>query len=286
MSDSTEAQSLLEYLSSPVESPPDAAPEEGLQSAPDGLDDGQSDAVQEGVASQPEPAQTEPGEDATQATPDDGARAAASPPEPDANRLSDEEIAHLREQAQKAEAFEKALDTARQQREDALQRQSWKQGFDALANGDIDDDKVPDYSEALIDHISAHATRRAEAQLTPQIETAQRERDQVLTALTSVVASIKAVAPDVEQKILAEHQKRVKLGSSSDIERTFTLEQQIRSEANAEVAKLRTEVANLRAQMAGTGLTATKVYNTESPVQNGGEKEYGSLADYLRDGPL
>lgn len=288
MSDSTDTQSLLDYLSSPVESPADAAPEEGLQSTPDGLDAGQSDAGQEGLASQPDPAQTEPDTEPAQAeTPDDGRlEAAVSPAEEAATQLSAEEIAHLRAEAEKAQAFERALDMARQQREAEAQRNAWKQGFEALANGDVDDDKVEPMTEALISHISQFAASRTEAQLAPQIAAAQRERDSVLTALTSVVASIKAVAPDAESRILAEHQKRVRQGSSSDIERTFTLEQQLRSEANAEVQKLRGELTALRAQIAGKGLDATKVYNTEGGAQNGGEKQYDSLSDYLRDGPL
>lgn len=288
MSDSQDSQSLIDYLSTPVESPSEAASEEGLQSTPDGIQDGQSDAVQDGVAAQPDPAQTErDGETAQADVPDDERHdAVAAPATETANLPSPEEIARLREAAQKAEAYDRAIADARQQREAQLRADSWKQGFEALANGDVDDDKVGPMSEALIANISQYASERKAAELLPQIETAHRERDSMLTALTSVVASIKAVAPDAESKILAEHQKRVRQGSSSDIERTFTIEQQIRAQANAENVKLREEIAALRAQKAGEGLTATKVYATESGGMNGGEKQYDSLSDYLRDGPL
>jgi hypothetical protein len=279
-----EPQSVMDLLTSPVESPSDAVSEEGLQSAPDGIQDGQSDAGQDGLASQIDPAQAEPaGETPAETTGDGRTEAAASPAaEPDATRLSAEEIADLRAKAEKAERFEQAITEARRQQEEAKQIGQFREGLEMIASGDLDADDIPKVAERVIADISAYGAKQAEARLQPQIETAQRERDEVHAALTSVVASIRSVAPDVESRILAEHQRRLKDARSSDeIQRGFETEQRIKAEVSAREKDLQSKVEALTAQLAGKQLQGSNVYATESQAGAAETPEPTSILDLL-----
>lgn len=279
-----EPQSVMDLLTSPVESPSDAAPEAGLQSAPGGIQDGQSDAVQERVASDPEPAQTEPaGETNAETTGDGRTEAAASPAaEPDATRLSAEELEQLRADAAQARQFREALAEAKRQQEEAKQIGQFREGLEMIASGELDEADIPKVAERVIADISAYGAQQAEARLQPQIETAQRERDEVHAALTSVVASIRSVAPDVESRILAEHQRRMKdARTSSEIQRGFELEQTIKAQQNATIKQQQEQIAALTAQLAGKGLAGSNVYATESQAGAAEIPEPTSILDLL-----
>jgi hypothetical protein len=270
----TEPTDLMEYLTSPVESPSDAASDEELQAASDQLDDGQSRPDGDGVATESDPEQPEESSETDDQTADSVDSSPESPPPDAAPNWDSEENPHF----QAAQQLEAIRQFAAQQKAEADAKEQRERLINAGKNiAEVDEDDLPVLMGDFIDEVSETAIK-------PYIQQVESFKH----GMTALVAAVRTLPPETQEqvkRIAAEHRE---LGSTAEeIERVFEVSQRERTASQQREDKLKTQIKNLTAQLAAKTIQDSGADRVEGAVVTGGSgEEPKSMAEYLRDGPL
>lgn len=224
------AETLDSYLDAPVESSPDAAPVEELQTTPDGLNEEQSSSPDEQVApdtgtEQPEPEVAESA-DAPEV-------AAASAPNWDSPENP------YAEQAKAWQATVQLAEQKQREAEEAAWRDSMSKAFQSLSEADESD--LPALTGSLLEDVQQHA-----------IAPVEQARQELARAMTATIAAMEThLTPAQFEAIRRETGEYLQRGkSAAEIENTHLVSKEVRSKMESAIAERDTRIKNLTAQLA------------------------------------
>jgi hypothetical protein len=270
----TEPTDLMEYLTSPVESPSDAASDEELQASSDPLDDGQSRPDGDGVATESDPEQPEEFGETDDQTADSVDSSPESAPTSAAPNWDSDENPHF----QAAQQLEAIRQFAAQQKAEAEAKEQRERLINAGKNiAEVDEDDLPVLMGDFIDEVTETAVK-------PYIQQVESYKHG-MTALVAAVRTLPAETQELVKKIAAEHRE---LGATADeIERVFEVSQRERTASQQREDKLKTQIKNLTAQLAAKTIQDSGADRTEGAVVTGGggNEDPKSWSEYL-SGPL
>ncbi|HXH59316.1 hypothetical protein [Iamia sp.] len=268
----------------PVASPDDS-PEGTASAAASPVDgDGQVDAGGERVAPEADPANAGAADEPTDqaAEPDvSAATAPTEPTEPTTQNWDDPANPHYAAAQRFAEVQAAAAEMARRQAEEK-RIEGWQAGFEKLADGNIPDDDLPRYANALIADIQQHAADPVTAQLTEQGQQFGRLQ-QSTTAL--VMAMQDALPADLQEKVKARAAQLREFDTLPAMQQQVSLKKQMETETQAALKTMQDKIDNLTAQLTGTAQRDSGVFRTETVTHgaaNGGPAD--DLDDYLSGG--
>jgi len=265
----------------PVASPPDS-PEGTAGAAERPVDGGgQVDAGNERVAPAVDPANAEATEQPSDQIAETDVSAATAPSEPTTPNWDDPSNPHLAAAQQFEEVRKAAAEMARQQAEEK-RIEAWQAGFEKLADGNIADDDLPRYANALIADIQQHAAEPITAQLQEQGQQFGRLQ-QSTTAL--VMAMQDALPADLQEKVKARAAQLREFDSLPAMQQQVSLKKQMETETQAALKTMQEKIDNLTAQLTGTQQRDSGVFRTETVTHgaaNGGQ--IADLDDYLSGG--
>lgn len=242
----SEPQSMSDFVESLAESSSDVAVESESRSEAVELHDEQSSSPTEQVA--PDTGTEQPDEPA-----DDVAGQGEGSPEPDLAAPSVNWDSPENPYFQKMEAIRQLAEQQRAEQEAKAAEERWKAGF--LKLNEVDESDVEGLAGDLISDIRTHAVRPYE------------ERIDVLEhGLTAVVAAIETVLTPAQVEAVKKEaaNKRAYADTAGDLDAAVRIERDVRTKAQAEAAALRTEITNLKAQLAAKVITDTGVNRSET----------------------
>lgn len=267
----SEPTNLREYLSAPVESPVDDAPDEGSLPETDGLHTEQSSADSEQVAPDADTEQPEGSDTITEELDGD-----SSPTEPVSAGIDWDSPDNPHFQA--AQALRQLADDAQRKQREADEAALMERRVGVmkrLASGEIDDDDIPIITGEFVSEIQQSAI----APYANQVQTYEH-------GMTALVAAVNMLPPEQKAYVEAQARELRELGrTSQEIESVFHAGQKFKSTQDKENAALKTQIKNLTAQLAAKTIQDSGANRTESVTLGAGADEPNSMREYLA-GPM
>jgi hypothetical protein len=262
-----EFASLEDYLTSPVESSPDALLAEGSLPPDQPLDGEQSPEPEEEVAPDPPAEEPETQEESEADSP--AVESAPETPAPTVNWDSDENP--FRKDALQFAQFQQLVQQEQAKQEQIKQDERYRTAVKGLV--EVDEDDIDALAGDLIEDIRTNATQPFQQQI-----------DVLTHSFSALVAGVKELPAETQKFLKSRSEFWGKMGQTPEqIESALTVRTETQAEADKRVAELQKQITALRGEMAKQAAKETKADVADvAVVAANGYSEPLTMEDYLR----